>query len=228
MFTTLNPLPEPARRRKVESERIKYAGNEFYTSRLVSKKADNRKFLQKFLRECRVPVILPTDNNVRMLKYKIMLNTVLRFCSPKTTDAAFYDPLGDITCIFFAAVKAFRTVFLVSENDVYDAINENLLSHSGICAVRKQKLTEIDRADIIISAAALPFTSAPYVFGEYGWFVDNSPVFSCPFPELPAYADIYSAAAGIEEYFGEKRISAAYCENFSGGGVITPAESFFK
>ena len=231
MFTTLNTTPEASRSpgRKIVSERIEYKNTGFYTSRLLSRKKDNGKYIARFIRECRVPVILPESEITRRFKYRILLNTLIRYASASLTDIAFYDPTGEISCIFPLAAEKFRTVWLVSESDIYDSLNENLLSTVGTCAVRKQKLTDAGGADIIISSKRLAFVSSPYVFGEYGWFVENcEPVFPCGFPDIPEYADIYSAAAGVQEYLGEKEAAKGYCRQLSCGHTKMPAESFFN
>ncbi|MBQ0083374.1 MAG: hypothetical protein KBS52_01225 [Clostridiales bacterium] len=230
MFTALNLEDQVLRgRRKIINERITCKKGEFYLSRLVSRKNDNTKYIEKFIKNCRVPVVLNTSDDVTEIKYRILLNTVIRYAD-KNTDIAIFDRQGKIQYLLAPAVENFRTVYVVSEEKSYETVCENLLAKYGTCAVLKDSLSDMGGCNHIISSERLPFSAGPYVFGEQGWFVkDCKPVFSCDFPgALPDYADVFSVAAGMYKYMGEQNVVKAYCTKFSLKGVKADAENFFK
>lgn len=231
MFTALNTNPETVHRgrRKIISERVRYQNGEFYLSRLLSGKEDNEKFIKKFINECRFPVVTGESAETLEIKYKIMLNTLIRYAD-KNTDIAFFDPQGKLCFLLEGAVKNFRSVFAVSQSPDYNAFNEILLSRLGACAVIKENISDINGCNYIISSERLPFSAGPYIFGEHGWFVNGcKPIFNCAFPSvLPDFADVFSVAAGICKYIGDEAPALAYCTKFSLKGVKADAENFFK
>ncbi len=214
MFTTLSTVPPSRRicRRKILTEEIPYKDNCFYTSKLISRKKDNRAFIAKYKRECRVPVIEETDEIVLQLKYHILLSSVFDFLK-SDANIFVYDPKGTLTFLLPRIVSKAKTVYVYTLCEDYSALNELILAQIGAAAVISTTPPKYKRYSACFAATSPHFSVGCPVFGQENWFVEDcTPNFGSSLSSpLASYVSIYCVAAGLWQYMGEKRIIFGKC-----------------
>lgn len=221
MFTTLCVIkPEGRRRlfrrRKVLTDAVSFGENTFYTSRLISNRDDNKAFIAKFIKDCRVPVIQSEDRITEEFKYNILISTIFKYCKD-CPEIAVYDPSGSISFLLPRIISRSKAVYVFTKNSEYQDLNDYIFSQIGAAAIISDNIYSLKAADAVISSEKLTHNIHIPVFGKHNWFVNGcTPVFECDFPSaLPEYADTFSVAAGICKYFGAKSLYYGYCEQLS-------------
>lgn len=221
MFTTLCVI-KPARRkqlfrrRRILTEEIVFGKNKFYTSRLVSYSSNNKSYIDKYIKDCSVPVIQPEDELTEEFKYHVLLSTVFKYCK-EFPEIAIYDPSGSISYLLPRILSTAKAVYVFTNHSKYYDLNEYIYSQIGSAAIISEDIYSLKYADAIISSERLTHGILTPVLGKYNWFVnDCRPEFNEKFPdELPEYADIYSVASGIWKYMDIKNLIFGYCNQLN-------------
>ncbi len=150
MFTTLTVINARARRRFLSEENM-YRGYAFYTTRLFSKKKDNRKRLSKFEARAAMPVLSENSEIVCRYRFITLVNALLEKGCFKKIGIADKDGFLPFLLPFLSEKCGVISVF-TEKSENYISVCDEIYGDFGTPTIVLNTKRDILSSDIIFSA----------------------------------------------------------------------------
>ena len=203
----------------IEYSEVNFSGNTFYTANVTSY---SKRKIEAFKKRAKYPIILPTDNRIKRLKYQVTANTIFKIFEDKPINIALFDKECRIIHLLPRLLSKSRSVYVYTlYPDIYEKENSRIFSAIGASAVISDSPVLPRDIAAVITSENLQFTGIP-TFGEHGYFAENVPLVfkNHSLLTLPEYCDIYTVLLGLLEYGKIKSIGEATSEKLRRNNII--------
>lgn len=197
MFTTLTLINSRRLFPKIVSEVCEYKGFTYYSSKLLSHRENNQKFINKFKKRSGIPVI-ETDSPL-VFKYKMILLTNTVMLLPYK-NVGVCDKDGSLAFLLPFMSQNSGVISIFTENAAaYSDITNEILSVYGTPTIISEKISNILKCDVVFAVKPPKSISKNNNVFTLKSTEGREPLL--PF-SLPDYADTLSVAAGLFYYGG--------------------------
>lgn len=179
---------------------------------------------KNFFKTCEIPIITPKDKIVSKYKNRILINTVFEIFKNKSPNIIVFDPLGEMTDVFYIILLKSKSVTVVTDKkEKYEIENAEIFKKLGTSAAITERIPKNQKADAIISGKTEPFFKTAPMFSPEGnrdFGIENSNILPSLKNSIPSNADVFTAAAGLYNFCKVKKLGNIYCENPTYNGKI--------